>query len=50
MRTMFNIYAGKAIIGLIVVSILSIGAIKYFNGEFGGEVPLATPAEAATKL
>jgi hypothetical protein len=50
MRAVFNLYIGRAMVVLIVASILSIVAVKFFNNELGGDVPLTTPAAAATDL
>lgn len=49
MRAMFNLYVGRAIIVLIVGSILSIVAVKYIENDLATSVPMTTPAEAATE-
>lgn len=50
MRATFNLYVGKAVIALIIFSILSIVAVKYSENDLAGEVPLTTPASAAEDL
>jgi hypothetical protein len=44
-----NLYAGRAIIVMIVGSILSIVAVKYFSSDLASGVPMTTPAEAAAE-
>jgi hypothetical protein len=43
-----NLYVGRAIIVLIVGSILSIVAVKYIENDLASSVPMTTPARAAT--
>ena len=43
-------YVGKAVIVLIIGSILSIVAVKYMEDGLAGEVPITTPASAADDL
>jgi multisubunit Na+/H+ antiporter MnhF subunit len=50
MRAVFNLYIGRAMVVLIVGSILSIAVVKFFNNDLGGKVPITTPAAAATDL
>lgn len=47
MRAVFNAYVGRGMVILLLGSILSIAAVKYFSNDLANGVPMTTPAEAA---
>lgn len=49
MRAVFNAYLGRGMVILLLGSILSIAAVKYFSNDFANGVPMTTPAEAAVQ-